>query len=403
MLNENRIGLAQNPWAVVVPVGLIAILTVGVNLLTDAYGSWAARGNRPGARASRRKSSKARYDAPVSTPERCEAAVVVRGLCVTTADGRRCLVDDASLELEPGEVLGIVGESGSGKTTLGLALLHHCRRGLCIGRGTIRVAGRDLGTAAPEELRQLRGHLVCYVPQDPASALNPALRIGTQLAECLEPRARLDRTRLLELLSAVKLPPEESFLASFPHQLSGGQLQRVAIAMAFANRPRLIVMDEPTTGLDVTTQAHVLDTVRQLCTLHHVAAIYVSHDIAVVAAIAPTGRRGLCGRIVEIGPTERVLRSPAHPYTRALHSCGPRYRRRHAGLGYSRATHRKPAPSPPCCSFAPRCTLGDGHLPVSTCPISLPSRRAHEGSAARAPAIAPNLPPRGPVAVRERR
>ncbi|MGA2397952.1 MAG: ABC transporter ATP-binding protein [Steroidobacteraceae bacterium] len=335
----------------------------------------------------------------MSTPERCgEAAVVVRGLCVTTADGRRCLVDDASLELEPGEVLGIVGESGSGKTTLGLALLHHCRRGLCIGRGTIRVAGRDLGTAAPEELRQLRGRLVCYVPQDPASALNPALRIGTQLAECLEPRARRDRTQLLDLLSAVKLPPRESFLESFPHQLSGGQLQRVAIAMAFANRPRLIVMDEPTTGLDVTTQAHVLDTVRQLCDRHHVAAIYVSHDIAVVAAIARRVAVVYAGRIVEIGPTERVLRGPAHPYTRALIHAVP-------DIDDATPVSGIPGHAPEagaefsCCSFAPRCTLA-----VDACREHLPDLLTiAPGHEVRCPRSGDreNLPPRGPVAVRE--
>jgi peptide/nickel transport system ATP-binding protein len=333
---------------------------------------------------------------PVSTELGGEAAVIVQGLCVITADGRRCLVDDASLELEPGEVLGIVGESGSGKTTLGLALLHHCRRGLRIGGGTIRVAGRDLGTAAPEELRKLRGRLVCYVPQDPASALNPALRIGTQLAECLEPRARRDRTRLLDLLSAVKLPPQAGFLESFPHQLSGGQLQRVAIAMAFANRPRLIVMDEPTTGLDVTTQAHVLETVRQLCDRHDVAAIYVSHDIAVVAAIARRVAVVYAGRIVEIGPTERVLRHPAHPYTRALIRAVPDIDDATPVCGIPGHAPEAGAESS-CCSFAPRCSLAVDtcreHLPplvriAPTHEVRCPRSGDHENFQSRAPVAA---------------
>ncbi len=284
-----------------------------------------------------------------------EKAVVVRGLRIVTSDGRRCLVDDGCLDLAAGEVLGVVGESGSGKTTLGLALLHHCRRGLRIDGGTVRIDGRNLCAEPAAGLRKVRGRVVCYVPQDPASALNPALKIGTQLAECL-PRGRRDPAVLLELLTAVKLPAERAFLGKFPHQLSGGQLQRVAIAMAFANRPRLVVMDEPTTGLDVTTQAHVLQTIRELCSGHGVAAIYVSHDIAVVAAISQRVAVVYAGRIVEIGPTALVLKAPAHPYTRALMRavpdiddgasvCGIPGQAPEAGAEGSR------------CSFAPRCQL----------------------------------------------
>jgi peptide/nickel transport system ATP-binding protein len=327
-----------------------------------------------------------------------EAAVIVRGLRVTTADGRRCLVDDASLELASGEVLGIVGESGSGKTTLGLALLHHCRRGLRIGGGTIRIAGRDLSAAMPEELRRLRGRLVCYVPQDPASALNPALRIGTQLAECLEPRGRRDPAKLLDLLRAVKLPPQRSFLENFPHQLSGGQLQRVAIAMAFANRPRLIVMDEPTKGLDVTTQAHVLETVRQLCDEHGVAAIYVSHDIAVVAAIARRVAVVYAGRIVEIGPTERVLQRPAHPYTRALIHAVPDIDDATPVSGIPGHAPEAGAESS-CCSFAPRCMLA-----IDACREHVPAlvtiAPTHEVRCPRS-GDRDNVRPRGPVAVQD--
>ncbi|MEA3152024.1 MAG: peptide/nickel transport system ATP-binding protein ddpF, partial [Gammaproteobacteria bacterium] len=282
------------------------------------------------------------------------APIVVTGLGIVTAGGQR-VVEDASLTVAAGEILGIVGESGSGKTTLGLALLHHCRRGLRVGAGSIRINDRDLHAESAEGLRQLRGRVVCYVPQDPATALNPALRIGTQLRECLEP-ADATQDRLLELLAAVKLPAKPAFLQAFPHQLSGGQLQRVSIAMAFANRPRLIIMDEPTTGLDVTTQAHVLNTVRQMCAEHGVAALYVSHDIAVVASIAQRVAVIYAGRIVEIGPTERVLKNPVHPYTRALIRAVPdidddrpvsgiRGRAPERGAGAER------------CSFAPRCAL----------------------------------------------
>ncbi len=281
--------------------------------------------------------------------------VVVEGLRITTTDGRRCLVDDGCLELAAGEVLGVVGESGSGKTTLGLALLHHCRPGLRIAAGRVRIDGRDLCAETTAGLRQVRGRVVCYVPQDPASALNPALRIRTQIGECL-PRERRSPSVLWELLAAVKLPAEPGFLDKFPHQLSGGQLQRVAIAMAFANRPRLVVMDEPTTGLDVTTQAHVLETIRELCNGHGVAAVYVSHDIAVVAAISRRVAVVYAGRIVEMGPTARVLNSPAHPYTRALMRAVP-------DIDDSAAVRGIPGHAPErgaeaaCCSFAPRCPL----------------------------------------------
>jgi peptide/nickel transport system ATP-binding protein len=296
-----------------------------------------------------------------------EEAVVVRGLDIVTSDGRQRLIEAASFDVAPGEILGIVGESGSGKTTLGLALLHHCRRGLRIDSGTIRVGGRDLHAQSPEGLRQLRGRLVCYVPQDPATALNPALRVGTQLAECFEPQGRRNAATLQELLTAVKLPANPKFLEAFPHQLSGGQLQRVAIAMAFANRPRLIVMDEPTTGLDVTTQAHVLNTVRQLCEQHGVAALYVSHDIAVVASIAHRVAVVYAGRIVEIGPTARVLQNPVHPYTRALIRAVPDIDDSTPVCGISgRAPERGAETSH--CSFAPRCPLA-----VEACKQSVPA------------------------------
>ncbi|MDQ0391945.1 ABC transporter ATP-binding protein [Labrys monachus] len=283
-----------------------------------------------------------------------DPAIAVGGLRIVTADGARRVVDDASFEIAPGEILGVVGESGSGKTTLGLALLRHCRRGLAIDAGVIRIGGNDLRREDEDGLRRLRGRHVCYVPQDPATALNPALRIRTQLAECFG--TAVGEAALLDLLDEVKLPRRPDFLDAFPHQLSGGQLQRVAIAMAFANRPRLIVMDEPTTGLDVTTQAHVLDTVRRLCAHHHVAAVYVSHDIAVVAAIADRVAVVYAGRIVEIGPTERVLHAPSHPYTRALIRAVP-------DLDDDRAVTGIPGRAPDRgaeddrCSFAPRCVL----------------------------------------------
>ena len=202
----------------------------------------------------------------------------VEGLRVELEGSGIDIVDEVSFSIPGGEVLGLVGESGSGKTTVGLALLGHTRRGARIAGGAIRVDGVDILEYPEKRLRLLRGKTISYVPQDPAAALNPALRIGTQLEETLEAHrygdtAAARRERLGEMLDEVLLPRDRSFLRRYPHQLSGGQQQRVGLAMAFACRPRVIVLDEPTTGLDVTTQAHVLDTVRDLCKAHGVAAL----------------------------------------------------------------------------------------------------------------------------------
>jgi peptide/nickel transport system ATP-binding protein len=233
------------------------------------------------------------------------------------------VVDEIAVQIRPGEVLGLVGESGSGKTTVGMALLGHVRRGGEIVGGVIRIDGRDLSTLSEPELRRLRGGVVSYIPQDPGTSLNPALRISTQLEEILEAHASNGgaedrRARVREALEEVALPSDDEFLKHYPHQLSGGQQQRVAIAMAFANRPHVIVCDEPTTGLDVTTQARVLETVRDLCRSHRVAALYVSHDLAVVAELADRVAVMYGGRIVESGTRDKLFNDPRHPYTRRL-------------------------------------------------------------------------------------
>ncbi|MGH3241483.1 MAG: ATP-binding cassette domain-containing protein, partial [Spirillospora sp.] len=215
-------------------------------------------------------------------------AVTVTGLRIDLTGRGVDVVDCVDFSIDAGEVLGLVGESGSGKTTVGLALLGDARRGARIAAGTIMIDGQDVATLAPGKLTALRGHTVAYVPQDPSMALNPALRIRRQLTELFEfhqpdmPAKDRDE-RIRTTLREVGLDSDEAFLNRFPHQLSGGQQQRVTLALAFLLRPRVIVLDEPTTGLDVTTQARVLETVRELCAVHRVAALYVTHDMAVVA------------------------------------------------------------------------------------------------------------------------
>ena len=287
------------------------------------------------------------------------AAVQVDGLRVGLAGSALDIVKDIGFEIAAGEVAGLVGESGSGKTTVGLALLGHCRNGAAITAGTVLIDGINVLHATAPELQALRGPAMAYVPQDPGTALNPALRVGEQIAEMLQvhmPRldARQRAARLAELLQEVRLPAGDATLRRYPHQFSGGQQQRIALAMAFACRPRLIVLDEPTTGLDVTTQAHILDTVRSLCALHGSAALYVSHDLAVVAGLADRVMVMYSGRIIEAGASAQVFGAPGHPYTQRLLRAVPDP----AGQrGVSGIPGHAPSPSsrPSGCAFAPRC------------------------------------------------
>jgi peptide/nickel transport system ATP-binding protein len=296
-------------------------------------------------------------------------AVTVRNLRIETTRGV-AVVPDASFEIAPGEVLGVVGESGSGKTTVGLSLLGHARRGLRIAGGTVMLGDQDILQMSDAELRRLRGSRVSYVPQDPASSLNPALRIGTQLREVLEAHGQNDNkandARLAEMMREVALSDDPAYLKRYPHQLSGGQQQRVGLAMAFANRPSLIVLDEPTTGLDVTTQSTVLATVRELAQIHDVAALYVTHDLAVVAAVATRVAVMYAGRIVELGPADKLFESSAHPYTRRLVGAIPRLAGGRSLVGIP-GHAPSPGKRPQGCSFAPRCALR-----IDECEVAFP-------------------------------
>jgi len=289
------------------------------------------------------------------------SAVRIESLRINVAESGADIVDEVNLEIAAGEVLGLVGESGSGKTTVGLAVLGHGRKGVAIASGRITIGDKSVLELDDKALREVRGSLVTYVPQDPGTALNPALRIRKQLMEVLEQHnfggsdaAR--KERLQQVMNEVLLPSTPEFLRRYPHQLSGGQQQRVGLAMAFACRPAVIVLDEPTTGLDVSTQSHVLETVRDLCRTHGVAALYVTHDLAVVANLADRVAIMYAGRIVEQGPTAELFQNPAHPYGRHLMAAAPEIDSDEEIVGLG---GRAPAPGkrPVGCSFAARCQL----------------------------------------------
>jgi peptide/nickel transport system ATP-binding protein len=251
--------------------------------------------------------------------------VEIRDLRVeaTTDAGRRIeIIKDVNLDVAPGEIVALIGESGSGKTTIAMALLGHARSGCRISGGSVVVAGYDM-VQLPERARAaVRGTLVSYVPQSAAGAFNPSQRIMDQVIEItrihrLMPRAAAE-AKAVQLFRALSLPEPESIGARYPHQVSGGQLQRLSAAMALIGDPQLVVFDEPTTALDVTTQIEVLRAFRSVMALGSIAGVYVSHDLAVVAQIADriVVLRG--GEVQEMGTTQQILSAPTHPYTREL-------------------------------------------------------------------------------------
>ncbi len=251
--------------------------------------------------------------------------VEIRNLKVeaTTDAGRRVeIIKGVSFEIAPGEIVALIGESGSGKTTIALTLLGYTRTGCRITGGSVSVDGRDMARLSEAERAKVRGVDVAYVPQSAAAAFNPAQRIMDQVIEItrihrLMPRPAAE-AKAVELFKALSLPAPESIGSRYPHQVSGGQLQRLSAAMALIGDPKVVIFDEPTTALDVTTQIEVLRAFKSVMRQSRMAGVYVSHDLAVVAQIADRIVVLKGGQIQEIGTTEQILSAPKHPYTREL-------------------------------------------------------------------------------------
>ena len=294
----------------------------------------------------------------------------VRDLTVTvpTARGPAEAVRGVSFEVRRGETLALVGESGCGKTLTALALLGLIDPPLAVPRGRVLVGGEDMLALPEDGRRRLRGRRIAIVFQEPATALNPVLTIGEQIDEVLVYHeglsARAARRRTVELLGEVGLPDPQLRADDYPHRLSGGQRQRALIAMALAGRPEVLVLDEPTTALDVTVQAQVLQLLRSLRRRLGLAVVLVTHDMGVVAECADRVSVLYAGAVVEEGPVEDVLLRPLHPYTAALLRNVPDPRRRRP-LAPIPGRVPRPGSLPAGCPFAPRCQEAEAQCEAS--------------------------------------
>jgi len=299
----------------------------------------------------------------MTAPDR--AVLQARGLRVELASGA-AIIEDVSLDLRPGEILGLVGESGSGKTTTALSLFGYRERGVRAAQGNIEISGQPL--ASEQAFRGARGRLVSYVPQNPGQSLNPSLRVAAAIEDMLRAHQGPPggQAGAAGLLDRVGLPSGPEFGRRYPHQLSGGQQQRVCIAVALASGPDVVVLDEPTTGLDVITQDRILAELLRLRDEQQVAMLYITHDLAVVSQIANRIAVMYAGRIVEQGTVDEILRRPRHPYTHGLLASTPDHLRPRA-LQPMPGTVAAVGARPPGCAFAPRCAQA-----VARCAAELP-------------------------------
>jgi oligopeptide/dipeptide ABC transporter ATP-binding protein len=312
-----------------------------------------------------------------------EALVSIQDLTVQfrTDRGWTTAVEGVSFDIGDGDCVGVVGESGSGKSVTALSMLRlHARGTSRFPSGRVLHAGRDLLTAPERELRRIRGGDIAMVFQDPMSSLNPVLTICDQISETLrlhQGMSRLDaRRRAIELLDLVRIADAPRRVDEYPHRLSGGMRQRVMIAIAIACRPRLLIADEPTTALDVTIQAQILELLRELRTELGMAVMLISHDLGVIAEFARRVIVMYAGRVVEDAPVEVLFRKPLHPYTEGLMASMPSLEGSDAATLYS-IPGRIPDPDELIagCRFGPRCSYAE-----PACSAAAPELVAVDGS-----------------------
>ncbi len=303
------------------------------------------------------------------------ALLEVKNLRTTfrTEDGPVTAVNGLSYTLEPGETLGIVGESGSGKSVSALSIMRLLAKNSTVSADRMSFEGENLPDLSEAEMRKIRGHKIAMIFQDPMTSLNPVLTIGEQIAEAVRLHLGLDkresRDRAIEMLRKVRIPAPENRLGDYPHQFSGGMRQRVMIAMALSCNPQLLIADEPTTALDVTIQAQVLELMNELQRETGAAIVLITHDLGVVAEVCKNVLVMYGGNMVEYGTAEQIFSNPRMPYTQGLLASLPR-------LDDSQHRRLEPIPGqppnllklPPGCAFAPRCAY---RMPICAEPVPL--------------------------------
>jgi len=312
------------------------------------------------------------------------ATLEVRGLSTSfhTRDGILPAVREVSLRLQPGRILGLVGESGSGKSVTGFSIMGLVDAPGRISAGEILFQSRDLTRLSARELRHLQGNRIAMIFQDPMMTLNPVLRIDTQMIEAVQAHNPMNRRQARQhasdTLAAMGIASPEERLRAYPHQLSGGTRQRVAIAIALLHRPDLIIADEPTTALDVTIQAQILGEVQKLVREQGTALIWITHDLSVVAGLADEVAVMYAGRIVEQGSVDAVLDRPLHPYTQGLIDSLPSRNQRGQRLRQIPGMAPDLLSMPAGCAFAERCSR-----PSSACVVQPPAVEIEPGRSLR--------------------
>tara|TARA_B000000437_G_scaffold122962_1_gene89462 strand:- start:603 stop:2480 length:1878 start_codon:yes stop_codon:yes gene_type:complete len=329
MLGEARAAIITSPHTSVVPGIMILIIVMAINLVGDGVRDVLDPRLKSGTLSTPRSTTEVSKNKS-NTGLKNQILLSINALKTEFRIGDRILkaVDDVSLTVDKGQCLGIIGESGSGKSVTALSVMRLVSSppGV-ITNGSIDFNGGDLLELSSEDLRAFRGKKISYVFQDPLSTLHPLYTVGQQLSEAIQSNSYVSKSeknkKALELLKAVRISNPEKRLNSYPHELSGGMRQRIGIAMALANDPDIIIADEPTTALDVTVQAQILKLFQDLRREKGLALVFITHDFGVISQICDKVAVMYAGKVVEIGPTAKILDSPAHPYTARLKSCVP--------------------------------------------------------------------------------
>lgn len=402
MVKEARNSVRLTPWALYFPAGAISLLVIGVNLTADGLKSALQASTQTLSSRKRTKILRARHSSTFAasdqalpdgaassvdeeTPSHSEIAMLTAHHLTASYHVEDRWIDalhDVSLEIRPGETLGVVGESGSGKSTLALAIVQYLSSNGAVRSGSLHFEGASLLGRSRRALRDLRGGKIALIPQNPMASLNPSIRVGRQVAEALRQqergsRADLDR-RVIELIARVHIPDPDRVAQQYPHHLSGGMQQRIVIAMALAANPKLLILDEPTTGLDVTTEAAILDLVAELLSEGGRSALYISHDLGVVARVSDRIAVLYAGELLETGPVDQVFQEPLHPYTVGLLASIPRLEAQASECDLPSMEGLIPSPTQLSegCVFRPRCPLATDQCRQR--PELMASERHHE-------------------------